>query len=451
MATADGSVHGSPGARHAPGAARPTVTPTVTRALAGGVAGGVPGRAGRRAAPEAGGGAGGLAGGRVIEVLTEGQRARLGGPGGASSRYLANNFGRTDRDPDVEAAQNAGRTARWDLRRGLWRVTKLPRLAHCGRYLTSDYTRVHIKAGSAYFCDVQTCGSVWACPVCSASIRQRRAVQVESIVGRHLTAGGSAGFLTLTFPHSRGDDLAEMLTTLTGCWAKVQQRRGYRAAVADLGMAGFVRATEVTFGGWHGWHPHLHNLLVADRAVTGEQWAALREVVSTAWADVVVKAGRNRPGEEVGVTLGEVTTAGVGRYLTKVQDSFDVGGIGREVMRGDLKRGRKQSRTPFELAVSAVAGVVPDLPLWWEYERATKGRRAVAISRALRERYGIEDQEDEDLAKADADGEAVCSVSDRQYALLVKGRQETRLLDLAQDGGAPAVHAFLAGLEETAA
>jgi len=314
--------------------------------------------------------------------------------------------------------------------------------------LTSDYTRVHAKDGSAYFCDVQTCASVWACPVCAAVIRQRRAVEVERIAQEHLAAGLSIGFLTVTFPHRNGEPLDDLLALLTRCWARLQQRRRYRNATAALDLLGFIRATEVTYGRWNGWHPHLHNLLFFDQAVTDEALETLRDVISECWADIVEKQGRKRPGEEVGVTLVPVLSAGVGGYVAKVQDQYGVKrSIGREMQRFDAKKGRKQSRTPFELLEDAVEGVAAELTLWWEWEAATKGRRALAISTALRERYDVEDQADEDLAAAAVDGEALGTVSARSYGLLVKARSETHFLDLVEDGGWSAAHAFLTSLE----
>ena len=373
----------------------------------------------------------------------DGDGARRGPPGPPVSVPCEISW---QRPPDP-ARRRAAREARYWLRRGLWRVTSLPRVAHCGRFLTGDVTRVHVKAGSAYYCDVQTCGSVWSCPVCAARIRQRRAGEIETACVSHLGAGGSIGFLTLTFPHTRDDDLAEMLRVLARCWERVQQRRGYRARKDALRLFGFIRATEVTYGGWHGWHPHLHLLLFAEGTVTADDWAQLRGWLSDAWAEVVVKAGRDRPGEAVGVTLAPVRTAEVGAYLAKVQDHYGAeSSIGREMARSDAKRGRKRSRTPFELLEQAVLGVVPELPLWHTYEAATKGRHAIDWSRGLKARFAVEDVDDEDLAQVDVDGEAVATLDAREYALIVQDGAEAHVLDLAEDGGGAAVHAFLSRL-----
>ncbi len=331
-------------------------------------------------------------------------------------------------------------------------MSKLPRLWHCGRHLT-DFEQgagVRLKNGSAYFTGVQTCASIWACPVCSARIRQRRALEIERACFAHLSAGGGIGFGTFTLPHQRTDDLAALLVVVQKAWEKVQQNRAVRRLFDRLEISGRIRATEVTFGAWHGWHPHLHLLFFADQALGDAQWAQLRDVLADAWAAAVVRLGRDRPGDVVGVTLGRVYRADVGQYLAKVQDHYgEASTVGREMARGDVKRGRKRSRTPFELAEQAVQGVAPELPLWWSYEQATKGRRAIEWSRGLKARFAVDDVEDEALAAADVDGDRVAWVDGPRWGLLVARRQETHVLDLAEQGGGPAVHDFLAGLAGT--
>lgn len=327
-------------------------------------------------------------------------------------------------------------------------MSKLDRLWKCGRYLRDPAgTDIAVKNGSAYFTGLTTCGSVWACPVCSARIRQRRALEIETAVLQHLQSGGGVGFLTLTLPHQRDDELAQLLGVVQGAWKGTQQSRGVRALGAELELSGRIRSTEITYGAWHGWHPHLHVLLLTDRDTCESAWEHARGIFSRAWAHAVVRLGADRPGEDVGVTLARVERAEIGQYLAKVQDHYgEPSSLGREMARGDVKRGRKRSRTPFELAEAAVQGVVPELPLWWTYEQATKGRRAIEWSRGLKARFDVAEVADEDLAAADVDGDRVVRVDGEQWGLLLRSRSETHVLDLVEQGGQPAAHAFLAGL-----
>jgi hypothetical protein len=356
--------------------------------------------------------------------------------------------------PNEQSCQTrASRAARWELRRGLWRVSKLKRVHRCGRYLHNEEgTGIRVKEGSAYYDGVMVCGSIWACPVCSARIRQRRALEIETAAFRHLADGGGIGFGTFTLSHQRSDELGDLLRVVQLAWKQVQQQRAVREAFARYGIFGRIRSTEITYGAWHGWHPHLHLLFFAEAKLTDSQWAELRDILSAAWIRAVVKMGRTKPGEKIGVTLGAVHAAAVGQYLAKVQDHYgEASTVGREMARGDVKKGRKRSRTPFELAELAVAGCIPELPLWWCYETATKGRRAIEWSRGLKARFEVEDLADEDLAAADVDGDRIAWVDGQQWYLLVKLRKETHVLDLAEAGGAPAVHAFLAGVGSVAA
>ena len=58
---------------------------------------------------------------------------------------------------------------------------------------------------------LQTCGSVWACPVCAAKISERRRVELKTAIALHQAKGGQVLLATYTNPHHLGDDLGEVL------------------------------------------------------------------------------------------------------------------------------------------------------------------------------------------------------------------------------------------------
>ena len=73
------------------------------------------------------------------------------------------------------------------------------RVQRCGRVLLSGPPVAALAAdGAAHFRGLETCGSVTACPVCAANVRQTRAEEIDAALGRHLAGGGGAVFLTLT-------------------------------------------------------------------------------------------------------------------------------------------------------------------------------------------------------------------------------------------------------------
>lgn len=343
--------------------------------------------------------------------------------------------------------QRAARTARWTLRReGLWRVSQLPRLWKCSRFLHDPAgTGVRLKDGAAYYDGLVTCGSIWSCPVCAARIRQRRAGEIERAALAHLASGGGLEFFTGTLAHERTDPLAVTLDAVQQAWKKVQQDGTVRRLFAAFGVIGRIRATEITRGSWHGWHPHVHGLIFTGRRLTDDEREVLFAALARAWARAMKSLGRTTgdvvdKGQRSGVTLREATRSEIGNYLAKIQDHYgNETSIALEMARSDAKKGRKKSRTPFEILERAAQGLADDVDLWHEYEAATKGRRAIEWSRGLKARFAIEEQADEELAAADVNGDYVAFVSRPSWYALVARKEETHLLDLAEDGGAPAV------------
>lgn len=328
----------------------------------------------------------------------------------------------------------------------VWRVTSLRRVAFCSRYLHggADFATVNVSGqGHASWGGLRTCGSIWACTMCAAKIRQRRAESIDHIAKSHATAGGGLGFCTITLPHGRDDSLAQLLDAVLDGWRVVQQARSVRAVLAKYGCIGTIRATEVTRG-YRGWHPHAHLLLFVGRPLTAQEWAEVEAAIYAAWARYVVARGFREPSRAHGIRLDPVdvtkSTEGLALYLSKVQDSY--GGrasIARELARGDAKRGRKTSRNPFQLAESAAGGHGGDLKLWHEYETATKGRKAVVIPTGLSKRYGVQLDSDETIAARD-EPTAVAAVSADEYALVVRYRYRARVCDRAERDGATGVY-----------
>ena len=65
--------------------------------------------------------------------------------------------------------------------------------------------------GTASYGGLQTCGSVWTCPICAAKIAERRRLEIQAAMAQHRAQGGEVHLLTLTTPHTRFDVLDELL------------------------------------------------------------------------------------------------------------------------------------------------------------------------------------------------------------------------------------------------
>lgn len=286
---------------------------------------------------------------------------------------------------------------------GWWKPV---RPARCAWTIGRSVGIMHDGTRPAGYAGVERCSSIWACPHCAAVIRAGRAAEVEQAVKAHQKTAGEVLFFTGTVRHHRGDELGTTLDSVLMGWKKMLQSRGWARLKKIYGLSGYVRAIEVTHGE-NSWHPHAHALLFLDELVPAEAWEELREMLFGLWSDSVVRAGAKRPNEK-GLDLRKLDGDGrvLSAYLAKVQDekkgrTGKGWGVGAEMSRSDVKRGRTGSVSPFEFLDDDLDGYSGDerARLWREYYQATKGRRAITWSRGLKKRYDVGEKSDEEIQK----------------------------------------------------
>jgi hypothetical protein len=215
-----------------------------------------------------------------------------------------------------------------------------------------------------------------------------------------------------------------------GTWAGRSGRDGIRDHIGYIGM---IRATEITVGQAHGWHPHIHAIVLiggrtegerADRRIVGTfapddlhvaawqdhwraTWVRTLQSINPKWrpSDDCDRADCPCGGLGHAVDFKQLATerdaTDLAEYIAKTQDGK---APALELARADLKSGRGENVAPFELLgrIGDLIGGVPEedaagigslewnLARWHEYERATKGRRAIEWTRYLRSMLGIE-------------------------------------------------------------
>ncbi|WP_158827630.1 hypothetical protein [Streptomyces sp. NRRL S-118] len=104
-------------------------------------------------------------------------------------------------DSDGELRRLKLRDQRRRLREAIQRFTLLSGLRICGTRLTGEQVGLHVGKGAARFAGLQSCHSVWACPICQARIRAARAIELERAALAWLKAGHGLYMATLTVPH----------------------------------------------------------------------------------------------------------------------------------------------------------------------------------------------------------------------------------------------------------
>ncbi len=179
------------------------------------------------------------------------------------------------------------RVRRFMLQAGARELLPGERVAHCLRTPIAGSVSVLYspKHRAAHLGGLQTCGSPWSCPVCSAKIGERRA---EELGGGVKAWAGRLLMVSLTLRHSSDDVLAELLDALMKASYGMRNGRWWMRFQQTYGLVGTVRALEVTHGG-QGWHPHLHVLFFVAADVDVAQFEA---ELRGRWLDVVAKQGR---------------------------------------------------------------------------------------------------------------------------------------------------------------
>lgn len=324
-------------------------------------------------------------------------------PSGSFRTWYYANFAATPGQDPIPAR----RKLRYRLRHLLREVTTVDRCKGCGwePIATGIQIRISVKDGrtTAGYGGLETCGRIWLCPVCAAKIRVRRGDQIAEAVGRHMDGDGAAFFLTVTLPHEMGDALLASFNALTGALRHLKSGRPHQRDKKLFGIIGDIKAVEVTHGE-NGWHPHAHILILTERNLTADEFAAWVARLDARWAEALVKVGwpEGKPG--VRLTMVPVEKGkGIAAYVAKVQEK----GLGNEIARADMKDAREGNRTPFAiLADFGNTGLADDLELWWEYEKATAGRSAIRWSPGLWAKLMPEQDQatDEEIAAEEMEG-----------------------------------------------
>ena len=279
--------------------------------------------------------------------------------------------------------------------------------------------RLKVVEGTGYVEGVVHCASIHGCAVCSAKIRRGRAEVYSASAAKWLADGNTLIMVTLTFPHDMGMALAPLWDLVSDGVGRLTSSVRWRELRDELGGMWYRRAIEQTYGA-HGWHPHAHLLVYIWGDAGAEGLAKVDNHFRTQWAHWVTSKGYRLPHGVHGVKVEACHSGGdAATYIVKTQDGR---GVGNELVRSDMKTGRGESMTPFEILRQAGNGDKAMLVLWWEFEQASKGRRAVTQSQGLAEVLGENEVTDQELADEDAGGDDVAELDgDAWTAAVWKG------------------------------
>jgi hypothetical protein len=311
---------------------------------------------------------------------------------------------------------------------------------------------MRLRESIAGFGGLQHCGSVHSCPVCSATILVRRALEIGAVLAQAAAEGHQLGFVTFTMRHRLHEPLAGLWDAAGAGWKRATGGKAWTAVQgADGAVVGWVRVWEVT-DGRSGWHVHVHFVLVL---APGSTQADLDEVAGgmfARWSAGLVAAGREAPlrrGQDWHLATGEKASSDLAEYLFKVAGQAhgqDQGAaLGLELTHTHSGRARADLATkPVWSILDRLVrtGEAEAMERWHEWEAGSKGRRQVGWSKDLRSRFApaLVEISDDELVE-----EEMGSAADDVVAFTRAGWDRlvsmpflmTMMLDALEDGGLP--------------
>jgi hypothetical protein len=336
-----------------------------------------------------------------------------------------------------------------ELQRGAAKLTPNLRVAHCLWTPTGQQVDLLKRDGDARLNGVQTCGSVWICPCCSARIsevRRQELRQLEEWAGSP-RRGYRLVMMTLTARH-RSRPLGDLVDRLAKAKRRMQNRKAWQRLRRGGDLFGTVSVREATHGEAHGWHPHYHVLCVV-KADSDDVAQAMLEPMRAAWLDCLRKEGLTGTSRRAfDLQNGDAVSAYISKHGRDEEDRKSAGaarpawGISEEMTLGRTKSGKAGgSRSPWQILRDAVAGDEASARLWQEYALVMHGRRQQVWSDGLKAMCGVEEIEDEEAAEGEEyteeEDETVASWSAAEWRRVRQRR--AALLAAAERGGAPEV------------
>ncbi len=355
---------------------------------------------------------------------------------------------------DTRGVQSDYRARRMGTQRAIALTCRADALAHHPGRWPGDVYRViqclwcrvaevrvvrSIEHNRAHYKGLQTCGSVWVCPCCAAKVEERRRLEIVRVFGWANAERLDSSLHTNTFSHGQGDNLRELFAKQAHALRLFRDHWAYRKAMKDIGYVAMVRALEITHG-HNGWHPHTHELKFHREKLSESDAHFIRHKLVEPWMQACTTAGLYDPAtaDAAAFRLRSLDIKHgftAGDYLAKTDDKKNWTPA-HELAKASSKQGRRSGVHPFQLAVRGQPG---DAALFIEYAQATKGKRKLMFSPGLKQKAGVAELTDEQIAAKDEDKALDIANLTKVWGFIkssdARHNTRARVLDAAEEGG----------------
>jgi hypothetical protein len=295
------------------------------------------------------------------------------------------------------------------------------------------------KSKRAYYSGLMKCASVWVCPICAPKIQAVRALEVRTAIDNWTAQGGSVVLVTQTIPHGRRDHLEPLLERFTTALMKFKGQRSYERARKDFGIAGSIRALEVTHGA-NGWHPHAHTILfLRDSPLLRH----VHMVLFSLWKSAALRAGFEQALSPEAFDVQDASE--VKNYVTKMGTEYQWNAE-HELVKAHSKRGSSHSMTPFDMLRGLLDEARPELRARFaEYAACFNGKRQLVWSNGFKkELLGTDGPTDEQIAESIGEDDSVLAdISPHEWIIIRRNNLQGYVLQIASDYGRTGLDHFL--------
>jgi hypothetical protein len=258
--------------------------------------------------------------------------------------------------------------------------------------------------------------------------------------------GYGLGLATFTMRHHAGQSLADCWAAAMHAWNRVTSGRGWERDKARHGILEWMRAVEVTWGP-HGWHVHLHVVIVFALPTSYDSGRAAAEDLWVRWESGLAKRGFDALRDFKSFDVdgkGGLNYRASDRAVDKLGDYFSKA-TADEAVYGMLKFARGGNLTPFEIARAFLGtGDLALLEAWEEWGRVAMGKKQLTYSKGFRALAGAgAERTDEEIAEEEIGDETLVWLPGDTWAALRDAPAAVELLEVAEDGGRAAVVAWL--------
>lgn len=327
---------------------------------------------------------------------------------------------------ELDSTLRKVRTERYALQSVAREILPDERVSKCLRQvINASQVEVwkHKKTDKAFYNGLTVCGSVWHCPVCAAKISEKRKEELKTAFEKHKANGGYIAMLTLTFSHTRFDNLKEIVNKFNKAKTKFTSGKRYNNIRKKMGMIGTIRVMEVTYGE-NGYHPHLHLGLFYKNEVNLYE---IENEMFELWYKALDKQGL-KCDRSHGIKLENAENAD--QYLSK----HGTWSLEQELSKSHIKKGKQGSLTPFDfLRWYLMTGQKKFARLFKEYAETFKGKRQIQWSRGLKQHFEIDDKDDKELANEKVEqADLLGLLNMKQWKFILKNDLRSKFLNLCE-------------------